>query len=143
NAAALHLRIGTAGRDYAPDLVTDVTAAFSGAPCPECGGPLRLTRGVEVGNIFQLGTRYTEALGATYLDPEGQARPVVMGSYGIGVGRLLACVAEASHDDRGLIMPVTVAPYEVYLVLLSGGDPALAAQGEEVYQALQAAGIEV
>src|SRR5439155_23839375 len=92
NEPGYHYRNVNAGRDYEPDLVVDIAAAFPGAPCPDCGGALRLTRGVEVGNIFQLGTRYTEALGATYLDAEGQAHPVVMGSYGIGVGRLLACL---------------------------------------------------
>jgi prolyl-tRNA synthetase len=142
NEPGYHLRNVNVGRDYQPDQVTDIAAAFEGAPCPECGAPLRLVRGVEVGNIFQLGTRYTEALGATYLDAEGQARPVVMGSYGIGVGRLLACVAEANHDERGLKLPVAVAPYDVYLVRLSAGDAAIEKQADALYQALEEAGVD-
>jgi prolyl-tRNA synthetase len=132
-----------AGRDYQPDVVADIATAFAGAGCPRCGAPLRLARGVEVGNIFQLGTRYSEALGATYLDATGQARPIVMGSYGIGVGRLLACVAEAHHDERGLKLPVTVAPYEVHLVRLGREERDVESQADELYRALQAAGLEV
>jgi len=96
-------------------------------------------RGVEIGNIFQLGTRYTDALGANYLDAQGRAQPVVMGSYGIGVGRLLACIAEEHHDEQGLIWPVTVAPFHVHLVLLQGAE----AEADAVYRELTAAGVEV
>jgi prolyl-tRNA synthetase len=143
NEHGYHLRNVTCGRDYTPDLVADITSAVDGSPCVDCGADLRLVRGVEVGNIFQLGTRYTEALGATFLDAEGQSRPVVMGSYGIGMGRLLACLAEAHNDDRGLKLPITAAPYEVYLVSLSGRDTSLDEQAEELYRSLAAAGIEV
>ncbi len=143
NEQGFHFRNVNCGRDYAPDTVADIAAAYSGAPCPQCGAPLRLARGVEIGNIFQLGTRYTEALGATYLDAEGQARPVVMGSYGIGVGRLLACVAEAHRDERGLRLPVTVAPYDLYLVRLSAGNTGLEAQADDLSAALQVAGVTV
>src|SRR5262249_5519761 len=122
--------------------VADIAAVSAGAPCERCGAPLGLARGVEVGNIFQLGTRYTEALGATYLDAEGQAHPVVMGSYGIGVGRLLACLAEAHRDERGLKVPVPVAPYQVYLVRLSRGEEALDRQADALYETLREAGIE-
>ena len=127
------------GRDFKADLVTDIVVAEEGAACPECGAPMRTYRGVEVGNIFKLGTRYTDALGCTYLDRDGRNRPVVMGSYGIGVGRLLACVAEEHHDDKGLIWPVTVAPYAVHIVSLKGQEPA----ADGVYKALQDEGIEV
>jgi prolyl-tRNA synthetase len=143
NEPPFHYRNVNVGRDYQPDHVTDLASAYEGAPCPECGRPLHLARGVEVGNIFQLGTRYTDALGATYLDAEGQARPVVMGSYGIGVGRLLACLAEAYRDERGLTLPVTVAPFDLYLVRLSANDAALDAQADALYEALRAAGISV
>jgi len=143
NEAGFHYLNVNCGRDYEPDLVTDLAGAVAGAPCPECGAGLRLARGVEVGNIFQLGTRYTEALGATFLDAEGQHRPVVMGSYGIGVGRLLACVAEQHHDERGLALPITVAPYEAHMVSLAGNDAALTAEAERLYEALKAAGVEV
>jgi prolyl-tRNA synthetase len=99
---------------------------------------------VEVGNIFKLGTRYSDSLGCTFLDKDGQAKPVIMGSYGIGVGRLLACVAEEHHDDYGLIWPVTVAPFQVHLVLLRGkGMPQAEETAEKLYAELQTAGIEV
>lgn len=143
NEAGFHYRNVNVGRDYEPDVVADIASADEGSPCPECGRELRLVRGVEVGNIFQLGTRYTEALGATYLDAQGKARPVVMGSYGIGVGRLLACLAEAYHDERGLKLPITVAPYDLYLVRLTRNDPDLDAQADALYDSLRAAGIEV
>jgi prolyl-tRNA synthetase len=139
NEDGYHLLNVNYGRDYTATIVCDIAAARDGDPCPNCGGPLRTARGVEVGNIFQLGTRYTEALGATYLDRGGQHRPVVMGSYGIGSGRLLACIAEAHHDDKGLIWPMSVAPYQVYLV----GMPGAEAEAEALYAELTAAGVEV
>ena len=143
NEPGFHYLNVNAGRDYAPTVVADIAEATAGAPCERCGAPVRLVRGVEVGNIFQLGTRYTAALGATYLDPAGEARPVVMGSYGIGVGRLLACLAEACHDERGLMLPITVAPYALALVRLSRGEAALEAQADALYEALRAAGVTV
>jgi prolyl-tRNA synthetase len=138
NAVGYHLKNTNYGRDYNAHIVADIAAAREGDPCPTCQHPLRSVRGVEVGNIFKLGTRYTEKLGATFLDAAGKAQNVIMGSYGIGVTRLLACVAEAHHDDNGLIWPVTVAPYHVYLVALAGGETAAA----ELYGALWAQGIE-
>ncbi len=138
NEEGYHLLNVNYGRDYTAAIVTDIAAAREGDPCPECGAALRAARGVEVGNIFQLGTRYTDALGASYLDSEGKARPVVMGSYGIGSGRLLACIAEEHHDEFGLIWPVTIAPYHVHLV----GMPGAEAEAENLYAALWAAGIE-
>jgi prolyl-tRNA synthetase len=130
--------------DYKADIVTDIAAADDGAGCPDCSAPMRTARGVEVGNIFQLGTRYSEALGCTFLDRDGRQRPVIMGSYGIGVGRLLACVAEEHHDEHGLIWPVTIAPFQVHLVLLRGkGTPQAEETAEKLYANLQTAGIEV
>ena len=144
NEADYHLLNTNYGRDYVADLVADLAAAEEGAACPECGGPLRAARGVEVGNIFQLGTRYSEALGCTFLDRDGQQKPVIMGSYGIGVGRLLACIAEEHHDEHGLIWPVTVAPFQVHLVLLRGkGTPQAEEVATKLYADLQKAGIEV
>jgi prolyl-tRNA synthetase len=130
------------GRDFTADVVADIASASPGAPCPNCGAPLRMTRGVEVGNIFQLGTRYTAALGANFLDILGQQRPIVMGSYGIGVGRTLACIAEQHRDERGLIMPITVAPFEAHLVRLNDGDTAVDQAADSLYGQLQAAGID-
>jgi prolyl-tRNA synthetase len=139
NEDGYHLLNVNYGRDYTATIVCDIAAAREGDGCPNCGAPLRTARGVEVGNIFQLGTRYTEALAATYLDRAGGRHPIVMGSYGIGSGRLLACIAEAHHDDKGLIWPITVAPYQVYLV----GMPGAEAEAEALYAELTGAGIEV
>ena len=144
NEADYHLLNTNYPRDYTADLVTDIAAADEGAACPECGNPLQVSRGVEVGNIFKLGTRYSDALGCTFLDKDGQQQPVIMGSYGIGVGRLLACIAEAHHDEHGLVWPITVAPFQVHLVLLRGkGTPQAEETADKVYTDLQAAGIEV
>ena len=122
NEADFHLLNVNHGRDYQAGIVTDIALAAEGHACPECGSALRASRGVEVGNIFKLGTRYSDSLGCTFLDRDGRSQPVVMGSYGIGVGRLLACIAEEHHDARGLIWPITVAPYQVHLVALRGGE---------------------
>ena len=130
------------GRDYKADVVADIAAAKEGDACPRCGAPLRLSGGVETGNIFKLGTRYSNALGAVYLDKDGQQKPVVMGSYGIGVGRLLACIAEEHNDERGLIWPVTVAPYHVHLVSLAREGQAHET-AEKLYAGMQSADIEV
>ncbi len=132
------------GRDYETPLITDLTAAREGDGCPECGSPLQARRGVEVGNIFQLGTRYSDAMGCTYQDENDQPQPVVMGSYGIGVGRLLGCIAEQHHDEHGLILPVTIAPYQVHLVVLQSKKSDQPGQvAEQLYRDLQRARIEV
>jgi len=143
NEAGFHLLDVNVPRDWEPDLTADIAAAGEGDGCPTCGKPLAAVRGVEVGNIFKLGTRYSAAVGAVFLDADGAERPVVMGSYGIGLGRLLACIAEEHHDERGLRCPVSVAPYHVHLVSLgAAGTPAMAA-AEAAYRALGEAGIEV
>ena len=126
------------GRDFEADVVADVASAEDGSLCPECGGAMRAERGVEVGNIFKLGTRYSEALGARFLDRDGEHKPVVMGSYGIGVGRLLACIAEEHRDEDGLVWPISVAPYHVHLVAAEAGEEA-----DGLYEALRSAGVEV
>jgi prolyl-tRNA synthetase len=126
------------GRDFEADVVSDIALAEEGAPCPDCGSPMRAERGIEVGNTFKLGTRYSEALGATFLDRDGEHKPVVMGCYGIGVGRLLACIAEEHHDEDGLIWPISVAPYQVYLIAGEVGEMA-----DGLYESLVSAGIEV
>ena len=119
-------------------LIADLAAAGDGDACINCGQPLYTSRGVEVGNIFKLGTRYSAAINATFLAADGTQQPIVMGSYGIGSGRLLACIAEEHHDDKGLMWPITVAPYHVHLVSL--GQPEAA---DRVYETLLKAGIEV
>jgi prolyl-tRNA synthetase len=143
NRDGYHLRNVNAGRDYTADLVADVTAARAGDGCPACGHALRTTRGVESGQIFKLGTRYSSALNATFLDAEGRRRPLIMGCYGIGVGRLLACAAEEHRDEKGLRLPVTIAPYHVYLAVLDGMDTEAGALAQRYYDELWAAGVEV
>ena len=98
---------------------------------------------MEVGNIFKLGTRYSAAAGATFLGSDGQPRPIVMGSYGIGVGRLLACAAEEHHDSAGLRLPASIAPAHVHLCALAGGDPGVTAAADDLYKQLTAQGTEV
>lgn len=143
NESGYHLRNVNYGRDYQAAIVADIAAANAGDACPNCGAALRAERGVEVGNIFKLGTRYSEALGSSYLDAEGKPQPVIMGSYGIGLGRLLACVAEMHHDEHGLIWPVTIAPYPLHLTALTGkGNPETIALAERIYAELCAAGLE-
>jgi prolyl-tRNA synthetase len=126
------------GRDFEADKVADIASAGDGSRCPECGETMRAERGVEVGNIFKLGTRYSEALSASFLDGDGERKPVVMGSYGIGVGRLLACIAEEYHDENGLMWPVSVAPYHVHIVAATAGELA-----DGLYERLVSVGIEV
>ncbi len=126
------------GVDY-NGLVADIASAADGYRCPTCGKPLSASKGVEVGNIFQLGTRYSEAMGCYYQDENGQRKPVIMGSYGIGIGRLLACLCEEYNDDKGLKLPIAVAPYQVHFISLIK-DTEVA---EKLYSDLEAAGIEV
>jgi prolyl-tRNA synthetase len=144
NKHGYHLLNVNVGRDFTPDLVTDITNARPGDPCPNCGAPLVLRQGIEVGNIFKLGTDFTEKLGATYLAEDGSRRLIVMGSYGIGLGRALACIVEAHHDDKGIIWPESVAPYAAHLVALSASrDRAVAEAAEALYQRLADAGVEI
>ncbi len=144
NEEGFHLLNVNYSRDYSGEIVTDIAAAEEGYPCATCGSPLKVSRGVELGHIFQLGTRYSGVFGCTYLDRDGQTRPVIMGSYGIGLGRLLACIAEEHHDDHGLIWPISVAPFQVHLVLLKGrGDEKNSLLAEKLYSEMASAGIEV
>ena len=144
NRHGYHLLNVNVGRDFTPDLVTDITNARAGDPCPKCGAPLVLRQGIEVGNIFKLGTDFTEKLGATYLAEDGSRRLIVMGSYGIGLGRAMACIVEAHHDDKGIVWPDSVAPYPAHLVAIGAArDPAVAEAAESLYQRLITAGVEV
>jgi prolyl-tRNA synthetase len=142
NLAGFHYRNTNYGRDYQAELVADIAAAYAGAACPECGSAMTAIRGVEVGNIFMLGTRYSEVMGCNFLDEDGQLKPVIMGSYGIGVGRLLACVAEEHHDEKGLKWPVSVAPYPIHLVMLAGKTDGIVEKAEDLNGRLCEAGLE-
>jgi prolyl-tRNA synthetase len=142
NRAGYHLLNVNAGRDYTADITTDITAVEDGDPCVDCGAPLRTERAVEVGNIFRLGTKYAEAAGARYLDETGTEQPIVMGSYGIGIGRLLACLAEEYTDSKGIAWPVPVAPFDVHLVSI-GPEAEAHASARDLYESLLAEGFEV
>lgn len=138
NEEGYHLLNTNFDRDY-KGLVADIASARAGHRCPECGEPLDSSKGVEIGNIFQLGTKYSEAMNAYFQDEDGKQKPVIMGCYGIGIGRLLACLAEEYNDESGLKLPIVVAPYQVHLVSLVK-DTAIA---EKIYEDLEKAGIEV
>ena len=143
NEAGYHLRNTNYGRDYQAAIVEDIVAAQDNDLCPDCGQPVRTSRGVEVGNIFKLGTTYTEALGGYYLDQEGNQKPVIMGCYGIGSGRLLACVVEEHHDEQGICFPMSIAPYQAHLVAMLHRAPEVAEAAERIYQEAWDAGIEM
>jgi prolyl-tRNA synthetase len=141
NREGFHYRNVNVGRDYSADVVTDITNAQEGDPCPTCGEPVILRNGIEVGNIFKLGTKFTDAAGATYLGEDGQEHQIVMGSYGIGVGRNVACVVEAHHDDKGIIWPEEVAPYAAHLVAIGANkEPRVTEVAERLHEVAQGAG---
>jgi prolyl-tRNA synthetase len=144
NRSGFHLRNVNVPRDYTPDLVADLSNAREGDGCPTCGAPVILRNGIEVGNIFKLGTKYTTALGAEYLGEDGLRHPIVMGSYGIGVGRALACVVEAHHDAKGIAWPAAVAPYAAHLVSLGAvKDPHIAEVAARLHDLALEAGREI
>jgi prolyl-tRNA synthetase len=145
NEPDLHLAGVVPGRDFDPGTVAPLVAARPGDPCPACGAPLVGRRGIEVGQVFGLGTKYSTALGARYLDVDGQERPIVMGCYGIGVTRTLAAIVEQHHDDAGIVWPPAVAPYDCVLLPLGGGAEGTRALevAERLGDALQAEGVRV
>ena len=131
------------GRDITVSEWADLREVSEGEPCPECGTPLEIVRCIEAGHIFKLGTKYSDALGVHVLDPDGSQRPLVMGSYGIGIGRNMATIAETHHDDRGLVWPVTVAPYETVITVVSVKDEPSMTAATALYDELRARGIDV
>lgn len=144
NRFGYHLKNTKYGRDYVADVVADIAAAAAGDACAHCGSALRAERGIEVGNIFKLGTRYSEAMGVGFHDEHSQRRPFVMGSYGIGPGRLMACVVQAHHDDRGPVWPATLAPFDVVIVqIASAAVITVAETSQELYETLSAKGVRV
>ena len=143
NKPQYHLRNTNYPRDFQADLMADIALARSGDSCPKCESNLSSARGIEVGHIFKLGTFLSEKFGALCLNSEGVSQPVVMGCYGIGLGRLLAAIVEQSHDDKGIIWPLSVAPYQVFLCPLYQDNPELASTAEDICQGLEKEGIEV
>ena len=131
------------GRDYKADIVADLKVLKEGDPCPCCGSPVKHTRGIEVGQVFKLGTKYSVPMGATFKDENQEEHPIVMGCYGIGVTRTLAAIVEQYHDDHGIIWPLSVAPYHVIITLVKPGDPVQKELAERIYSELTAKGAEV
>lgn len=143
NKANYHLENVNYPRDFRVDVWDDVASAHEGAQCARCGGILHAVRGCEAGHIFKLGTKYSDLFGATYLDVDGESHPILMGTYGIGITRLMAIIVEQSHDDHGIIWPFSVAPYHVALVGLDLESDEIRQVADEVYDALTSAGVEV
>lgn len=137
-----HLINVNPGRDFTPDITADIRLVQAGEPCPRCGAALKEAKGIEVGQIFKLGDKYSKALGAAYLDESGQKKTIIMGCYGIGVTRTMAAAIEQNHDKDGIIWPVAIAPFHAVVVPVSVKDEAQAAMAEKVYEQLLQAGIE-
>ena len=131
------------GRDYEGDIVVDIKTLKEGDPCPVCGSPVKHTRGIEVGQIFKLGTKYSESMGAYYKDENMQDRLIVMGCYGIGVTRTLAAIVEQHHDENGIIWPMSTAPYHAIITLVGSEDATQVETAERIYKDLINAGVEV
>jgi prolyl-tRNA synthetase len=130
------------GRDFTPTYVADIRLIQEGDPCPHCGGEVSKARGIEVGQVFKLFTKYSSALRATYLDENGKEQPMVMGCYGVGVSRTMAAAIEQNYDDNGIIWPIEIAPYHVLVVPVNTKDEASAAKAEEIYMQLKKVGLE-
>lgn len=130
------------GRDYTADIVTDVRLIQEGDPCPHCGAPVKAARGIEVGQVFKLFTKYSQALKATFLDENGKEKPMVMGCYGVGVSRTMAAAIEQNHDDNGIIWAASIAPYHAVIVPINSKNAEQMALAEQLYEALGKAGVE-
>lgn len=143
NAPHTHLMGVTWGRDCTLDHVADLRNAVHGDSCPRCSGKLAVRHAIEVGHVFKLGTKYSEALNARFLDDQEKLHAIIMGCYGIGVNRIVAGTIETSHDANGIIWPVTLAPYEVIVSPVNVADPPTMAAAESLYEALSRAGVDV
>ncbi|GAA2132351.1 proline--tRNA ligase [Actinomadura napierensis] len=142
NIDDMHLRGVDVARDITVGTWADLREVAAGEPCPRCGEPLEIVRAIEIGHIFKLGDRYARALGAEVLDPGGKRVPVVMGSYGIGIERAMAAIVETHHDERGIVWPVAVAPFQVAVVIAQSDDADVAAAAEAIYTALRDSGVD-
>lgn len=138
-----HMKNVNYGRDYKADIVTDIKTLKEGDPCPVCGAPVKHARGIEVGQVFKLGTKYSESMGAIYKDENQKDQLIVMGCYGIGVTRTLAAVVEQHHDENGIIWPVSVAPYHAIITVMKPEDEVQVQTAERIYKELMDAGVEV
>jgi prolyl-tRNA synthetase len=143
NAADAHLTGVNLGRDFTVDGFADLRNAVDGDPCPRCSSVVRVHQAIEVGHVFKLGTKYSEALGAKFLDAKEQQQTIIMGCYGIGINRIVAALIETCHDDNGIIWPISLAPYEVSLLPLNVAHEPTWQAAQKLYQELQDAGVEV
>ncbi len=143
NRLGFHVLNANYGRDYTAELVADIAQARGGDRCPACSGTLMEERGIEVGHIFKLGTFLSDKLSASFLDENGVSRSAVMGCYGIGIGRLLAAIVEYGHDDKGIVWPIQVAPYQVHICTLNPDKSNVEHTGEQLYQTLRSSDVDV
>jgi len=143
NEKDVHLKNVAAPRDYQVIEYGDFRQAQANDPCARCGKPLKIRKGIEVGHIFKLGTKYSEALQATFLDQAGKEKPIIMGCYGIGVGRTVAAAIEQHHDKDGIIIPFPLAPYQVLILPVNINDAKIRATAFKIYNELNKSGIEV
>ncbi|MDD2446990.1 MAG: proline--tRNA ligase [Tissierellia bacterium] len=143
NETDYHIKNANYGRDFEGEIVDDLLLVAEGDICPKCGELLKIDRGIEVGNIFQLGTKYSESIGAKFLDENGKEKPFVMGSYGVGVTRSVAAVVEQYHDEDGIIWPLVIAPYHVIITVVNTKNEDQMELGEKLYKELISLGYEV
>lgn len=142
NKTGCHIKNVNIGKDFKASLIKDMRNIAEGDKCPKCAAPINIAHGIEVGHIFKLGTKYSKALGCTYLDENRKENPMVMGSYGIGIGRTMAAVIEQNNDENGIIWPVSIAPYHVIVVPVNAGDQMQMDTADNIYNELQKSGIE-
>jgi prolyl-tRNA synthetase len=143
NAVDVHLKGVVPGRDFPLEPLHDIRNAEAGDPCPRCGAGLQVASGLEIGHVFKLGTKYSKAMRASYLDEKGNEALVVMGCYGIGINRIVAAAVEAGHDDNGIIWPLALAPYQVLVIPLQSKDPTVMERALALESALAASGLDV
>lgn len=143
NEKDFHYKNVNPKRDFKDVIVSDLRMVKEGDPCPRCGAPLKMTRGIEAGQVFTLGTKYSQSLGATFLDENGKEKPLVMGCYGIGVGRTMAAAIEQNNDEHGIIWPRAIAPFELVVVPVNAKNGEQLSYAERVYEELKAAGVDV
>lgn len=138
-----HYKNANPKRDFGDVIVADIRLIQAGDPCPHCGSPVKMTHGIEVGQVFKLGTKYSKALGATFLDENGKEKPLIMGCYGIGVSRTMAAAIEQFHDEHGIIWPAAIAPFEAVIVPISAKDEAQMKVAEKLYAQMKKIGVDV
>ena len=143
NREDYHLRHVNPGRDFSVSAYADLRVIREGDPCPRCGGEIHFARGIEVGHVFKLGTKYSKAMKAIYLDRNGREQMMVMGCYGIGIGRTVAAAIEQNHDAEGIIWPLPIAPYQVVITPVNVNEPSLSKTAEDIYQTLARMGVDV